>query len=90
MSTKLEKFVAREINQTKEATQFNVAVDCQIPPTYRGSAMAKQTRKHDFGGGPSIGKWRRDTSRLEDASAKQRKQRAHKAPVRRAASKFRE
>ena len=52
--------------------------------------MPKYTRKHDFGGRPSVGKLKRDTSRLEDVSAKQRKQHAHKAPVRRAASKFRE
>ena len=42
--------------------------------------MAKHTRKHDFGGRLSVGKPKRDTSRLEDASAKQRKQHAHKAP----------
>ena len=62
--------------------------DCQIAATHRPSAMHKP-RKHDFGGSPRTGKPKRDTSRLEDASAKQRKQHAHKAPVRRAASKFR-
>jgi hypothetical protein len=51
--------------------------------------MPKQTRKHDFSGSPWSGKPKRDRSRLEDTSAKQRKQHAHKAPVRRAASKFR-
>jgi hypothetical protein len=70
-------------------TRLDVASDCQIAAAHRRSAMSKQTRKHDFGGKPSIGKPRRDTSRLEDISAKQRKQHAHKAPVRRAASKFR-
>ena len=82
--------VRRAQDQLNEGTtRLNVAVDCQIAATHRGSAMPKQTRKHDFGGRPSIGKPKRDTSRLEDASAKQRKQHAHKAPVRRAASKFR-
>ena len=65
------------------------AVHCQIAATHRYSAMPKQRRKHDFGGSPWTGKPKRDTSRLEDASTKQRKQHAHKAPVRRAASKFR-
>ncbi|PYJ24599.1 MAG: hypothetical protein DME91_08310 [Verrucomicrobia bacterium] len=72
------------------AMQLNVAADCKIAATHRRSPMAKQTRKHDFGGRPSVGKPKRNTSRLEDASAKQRKQHAHKAPIRRAASKFRE
>ncbi len=70
--------------------QLNVAADCKIAATYRRSPMAKQTRKHDFGCRPSVGKPKRDTPRLEDVSAKQRKQHAHNAPVRRAASKFRE
>jgi len=70
-------------------TRLNVAIDCQIAATHRRLAMPKQTRKHDFGGDPWTGKPKRDTSRPEDASAKQRKQHAHKAPVRRAASKFR-
>jgi len=74
----------------KMDTADKCVVDCQIAATHRRSAMPKQTRKHDFGGGPSIGKPKRDTSRPEDASGKQRKQHAHKAPVRRAASKFRE
>jgi hypothetical protein len=52
--------------------------------------MPKPTRKRDSGGIPSIGKPKPDKSRLEDPSAKQRKQLAHNAPVRRAASKFRE
>ena len=51
--------------------------------------MPKQPRKHDFGGNPWSGEPKRDTSQLEDVSTKQRKQHAHKAPVRRAASKFR-
>jgi hypothetical protein len=51
--------------------------------------MPKQPRKHDFGGSPWSGKPKQNTSRPEDSSAKQRKQHAHKAPVRRAASKFR-
>jgi hypothetical protein len=42
-----------------------------------------------FGGNPWSRKPKRDTSQLEDVSAKQRKQHAHKAPVRRAASKVR-
>ena len=61
----------------------------QNAATHRYSAMPKQTRKHDFGGNPWTGKPKREPSRLEDTSAKQRKQHAHKAPVRRAASKFR-
>ena len=61
----------------------------QNAATHRYSAMPKQTRKHSFGGNPWTGKPKRDPSRLEDTSAKQRKQHAHKAPVRRAASKFR-
>jgi hypothetical protein len=68
--------------------RLNVAADCKIAATHRRLAMRKP-RKHDFGGSPWTGKPKRDTSRLEDASAKQRKQHAHKAPVRRAASKFR-
>jgi len=68
--------------------RLNVAADCKIAATHRSLAMRKP-RKHDFGGSPWTGKPKRDTSRLEDASAKQRKQHAHKAPVRRAASKFR-
>jgi hypothetical protein len=55
---------------------------------HRCSGMSKHARKHDFGGRRSVPK--RDTSRSETASAKQRKQLAHKAPVRRAAGKFRE
>ncbi len=51
--------------------------------------MPKQSRKPAFDGSVWSGKPKRDTSRQEDASAKQRKQHAHKAPVRRAASKFR-
>jgi hypothetical protein len=82
--------VRRAQDQLNEGTTWlNVAIDCQIAATHRRLAMSKQTRKHDFGGGPWTGKPKRDTSRLEDASAKQRKQHAHKAPVRRAASKFR-
>jgi hypothetical protein len=65
------------------------AAHWQIAATYRYLAMPKQRRKHDFGGNPWSGKPKHDTSRLEDVSMKQRKQHAHKAPVRRAASKFR-
>jgi hypothetical protein len=50
--------------------------------------MPKQKRKHDFAGSRSIPK--RDMPRSEIISPKQRKQLAHNAPVRRAASKFRE
>jgi hypothetical protein len=50
--------------------------------------MPKQKRKYDFGGSRSIPK--RDMPQSGSASPKQRKQLAHKAPVRRAASKFRE
>jgi hypothetical protein len=83
-------FVASKITRRRDNSVKKVAVGCPIAATDRRSAMPKQTRKHDSGGRPSIGKPNRDKSRLEDASAKQRKQHAHKAPVRRAASKFRE
>jgi hypothetical protein len=79
-------YLAGSLNQPSEPL---AAVDCQIAATHRYSAMPKQPRKHDFGGNPWSGKPNRDTSRLEDVSAKQRKQHAHKAPVRRAASKVR-
>jgi hypothetical protein len=35
--------------------------------------MPKHRRKRDFGCTPSVGKLKRDTSGLEDVSAKQRK-----------------
>jgi hypothetical protein len=64
-------------------------VRCQIVATHRYSSMPKQNRKQSFGGGFWTGKPKRDASRPEDSSAKQRRQHAHKAPVRRAASKLR-
>jgi hypothetical protein len=79
-------YFAGSLNKPSEPL---AAVDCQIAATHRCSAMPKQPRKHDLGGNPWSGKPKRDTSRLEDVSAKQRKQHAHKAPVRRAASKVR-
>jgi len=79
-------YLAGSLNKPSEPL---ATAHCQIAATHRYSAMPKQPRKHDFGGNPWSGKPKRDTSRLEDASTKQRKQHAHKAPVRRAASKFR-
>ena len=52
--------------------------------------MPKQTRKQNSGDRSSIVKPKRDKSRPVDVSAKERKQHAHNAPVRRAASKARE
>jgi hypothetical protein len=81
--------MSNKINLTNRRSQALAAAHCQIAATHRYSAMPKQPRKHDFGGDPRSGRPKRDTSQLEDVSAKQRKQHAHKAPVRRAASKFR-
>ena len=84
----LQKLPGAQDQLNAGTRRLNVVGDCQIAATHRRSAMHKP-REHDFGGSPWTGKPKRDTSRLEDASAKQRKQHAHKAPVRRAASKFR-
>jgi len=51
------------------------------------TSMRKEKFKPNFKSNPSIPN--RDTSRPENVSAKQRKQLAHHAPVRRAASKAR-
>jgi hypothetical protein len=71
--------------------------ECDIPKPESGLGLVVSRRSQsgfraslESGGRPSSEKPNRDKSQLEDVSAKQRKQHAHKAPVRRAASKFRE
>jgi hypothetical protein len=51
--------------------------------------MSKETGKPDFKGNRAAGKLKRDSSAVKETSAKERKQHAHNAPVRRAASKAR-
>jgi hypothetical protein len=51
--------------------------------------MPKQIRNRDSGQTPPSEKTKRPEFRAEDLSAKSRKQHAHNAPVRRAASKGR-
>ena len=92
-TTKALLAVSRAANVARIATGRFLNIDRPLSGTLsalqnRSSDMPKQKRKHDFDGSRSIPK--RDTSQSGTASPKQRKQLAHNAPVRRAASKFRE
>src|SRR5664279_758153 len=72
------------------SNRSNKAGSCPNAVTHRRFTMPKQARKQDYGGRPSSRKRNPPGSQPEEVSAKQRKQHAHNAPVRRAASKVRE